>query len=120
MQIRLSRCGLAGVLALAACAAWAQPASLPVAPPACVAPEHAGNPLMDRQERIAQFEQLGAPCLKRLVVQCDAAAGREMLDMGSAAACSLGYEALLRRGFGGDFQAMLVWWRTRPGDEAMN
>jgi hypothetical protein len=28
-------------------------------------------------------------------------------------ACSLGHEALLRRVFGGDFNALLAWWRSQ-------
>ena len=86
--------------------------------PACRAPADDGPPLLHRQDRIAQYESLGDHCLKRLVVECNAAASRQLLDAGSAFACSLGYEALLRRGFGGDFQAMLAWWRTRP--DALN
>ena len=82
-------------------------------PPAgCRAPEHEGNPLLAREERIRQFESLGSPCLKQLLVECSAAASRELLDTGTAFACSLGYEALLRRGFNGNFQAMLAWWRS--------
>ena len=50
---------------------------------------------------------------QRLVVDCDTAASRQLLDSGSAFSCSIGYEALLKRGFQGDFQAMLAWWRSR-------
>ena len=78
----------------------------------CRAPAHDGPPLADRQERIAQYEDLGEQCLKRLLLACDDAANRNLLDSGAAFACSIGYEALLRRGFGGDFQAMLGWWRS--------
>ncbi len=90
--------------------------AVPVSAPACTAPEHDGNPMADRQERISQYEGLGEQCLKRLLVQCQAAADRDLLDSGTAHACSIGYEALLKLGFGGDFQAMLAWWRTRPAD----
>ncbi|WP_332815039.1 hypothetical protein [Ramlibacter sp.] len=89
-------------------------------PPACQTPGHQGDPMLRRQERMAQFEALGEHCLKRLALACDAAASRGLLDPGSAISCSIGYEALLRRGFGGDFQAMLAWWRTQgraPGPD---
>ena len=79
----------------------------------CEMPAHDGHPMQGRQERIAQFEQLGEHCLKRIVVQCDGDARQELLDPGRAFSCSIGYEALLRRGFGGDFQALLQWWRSR-------
>ncbi len=116
MLIRLSRCLLvACALGTGGPAALAQAADPSARPPrACAEPEYAGHPLLQREERIAQYEGLGEQCLKRLALECNAAASRHLLDAGSAFACSLGYEALLRRGFGGDFQAMLAWWRTRP------
>ena len=86
----------------------------------CRQPEHAGNPMLDRAERIRAYESLGEPCLKRLLVECSAAANHRLLDQGSAFACSIGYEALLKRHFGGDFQAMLAWWRTVPERTALN
>jgi hypothetical protein len=69
----------------------------------------------------SRFEQLPLPCLKAIFVQCSDAASEQVLDFGSAAACSIGYEALLKRGFSGDFQSLLAWWRTqRPRDGATN
>lgn len=84
-------------------------------PAGCQAPPYDGPPLLHRKERISQFEALGEPCLKQLMVECNAAANKQLLDPGSAFSCSIGYEALLKRGFGGDFQAMLAWWRNREG-----
>jgi hypothetical protein len=123
MDIRLLRCAIACAAVLAASGAAAQsapPASGPTPAPACVEPVHAGNPLLEREARIAQFESLGEQCLKRMLVTCNAAASRELLDAGQAFSCSIGYEALLRRGFGGDFQAMLAWWRSRGDTQALN
>jgi len=116
MRIRLSRWLWASMAALWLLPAQAQPSGTPASGGSCVAPEHAGHPMLGREERITQYEGLGVPCLKRLLVQCNAAASREMLDSGAAMACSIGYEALLKRGFNGDFQAMLAWWRNRPED----
>ncbi len=82
-------------------------------PQACQAPMHDGHPMLHREERMAQFESLGEHCLKRLMVECNAAANSRLLDPGSAISCSIGYEALLKRGFGGNFQAMLAWWRSQ-------
>jgi hypothetical protein len=70
------------------------------------------HPLLGRQERLAQLEQLPEDCLKSMVVECSAVASQQMLDAGAAASCSLSYEALLKRGFGGNFQEMLTWWRS--------
>ena len=112
MNHRLLRCVVACTAAMGGLPAPAQDETGSSAP-ACRAPAYDGPPLLRRQERIAEYEGLGEHCLKRLAVECDAAASRQLLDAGSAFACSLGYEALLRSGFGGDFQAMLAWWRTR-------
>lgn len=115
MNHRLLRCVLACTAAMAGLCTAAEDGSEATPSPAiCRAPAYDGPLLLHRQDRIAQYEGLGEQCLKRLVVECNAAASRQLLDAGSAFACSLGYEALLRRGFGGDFQAMLAWWRTRP------
>lgn len=123
MKIRWLRC-LSGCAVAFACLpavaeGQAAPEALP-APASCEAPVYDGPLLLHRQERITQYEGLGEHCLKHLVMQCDAAAGRQLLDPGSAFSCSIGYEALLRRGFGGDFQAMLAWWRSHLSPAAVN
>jgi len=121
MSIRLSRWLLASAAAVSMLPAQAQaPSSGPAGDPACVAPEHGDHPMLGRQERITLYEGLGEQCLKRLLVQCNAAASQAMLEPGQAFACSIGYEALLKRGFNGDFQAMLAWWRTRPSPDTVN
>lgn len=78
----------------------------------------ASDPLADRAEVLAQYEALPQPCLRAIVVVCNRAAEGGLLDVGQAAACSIGHEALLKRGFAGDFQALMGWWqrqRRAPG-----
>lgn len=101
------------VMALAVSA----PVAAQVGPAACVVPQDEGHPLAERQGRLSQYERLPDHCLKTLVMECSTVANQQLLDMGSAATCSMGYEVLLRRGFGGDFQAMLAWWRTQQGSQ---
>jgi hypothetical protein len=110
MGTRLWRCAVgAGLLALAG----------PVlAQASCVVPTHDGHPLSARQERIEQFQGMGEQCLKQLMVECNDSANRMLLDTASAFTCSLGYEALLRGSFRGDFQAMLAWWREHREPQA--
>lgn len=75
----------------------------------------AGEPLdllADREEVILGMQRLPPACLEQLMSDCSAAAGQGMLDGGSAAVCSLGYEAMLRGRFHGDFNALLAWWRS--------
>jgi hypothetical protein len=49
--------------------------------------------------------------LKALYLACDAAALQRVLNFGEAAHCSVVSETLLHRGFDGDFNALLAWWR---------
>ncbi len=49
--------------------------------------------------------------LKVTYLDCDKRASRAVLDPASAKACSLMAEELLQRGFAGNFDALLVWWR---------
>lgn len=50
--------------------------------------------------------------LKDSYLACERMALRGALDPGTAAVCSAHYEALLKRGFDGDFDRMLAWWRN--------
>jgi hypothetical protein len=51
--------------------------------------------------------------LRELFNACSHASGRTLLDFETAAMCSPGHEALLRQGFGGNFGALLAWWRSQ-------
>ncbi|HEU4701270.1 MAG TPA: hypothetical protein VFS37_02220 [Conexibacter sp.] len=50
--------------------------------------------------------------LKRVYLECDRLANVRLLAFGEAAVCSQVTERLLKSGFGGDFDAMLAWWRA--------
>lgn len=113
MPARTLRCLALG---LSACIAAAAAASEP--PPACDLPAAAADPLADRAGILAQYERLPRPCLAAIFEACTHAAGATLLDFGSAATCSFGYEALLKQGFGGDFGALLAWWRAQRGASA--
>jgi len=83
------------------------------------APPHV-YPLLDREAALSSFEEMPQGCLKVLFAGCAEAAGKRLLDLGSASICSIGYEALLKQGFGGDFQALMGWWRGQRGPGAGN
>jgi hypothetical protein len=85
----------------------------PLSDGSCVLPGDGRDPLADRAGLLAQYERLPPACLQELVLACTAVTNRAMLDFGSAAVCSLGYEALLSRRFGGNFQALLAWWNSK-------
>ena len=49
--------------------------------------------------------------LKVYYLECDRLASGVVLDFGTAAHCSVVYEALLQRGFDGRFDELLAWWQ---------
>lgn len=50
--------------------------------------------------------------LMRAYLECDRLAAARLLAFAEAAACSQVAEHLLKSGFGGDFNALLAWWRS--------
>ena len=56
--------------------------------------------------------------LKETYLACDRLSRRTVLDFGTAVHCSTHSEALLRRGFDGDFEALLAWWRVASKADA--
>lgn len=60
--------------------------------------------------------------LQRTYLECDRVATHTLLDLGSAAHCSMVGEELKHRAFGGDFERLISWWRAnrRGGAEAIS
>jgi len=52
--------------------------------------------------------------LKRAYLSCDRAAMNGRLQSAAVMQCSIIYEELKRRAFGGNFESLLVWSRTHP------
>ena len=100
-------------LLLAAAVSIALPVASETVALSCELPASDVDPLTDRAGILARYERLPRACLHEIFVACSAAAGEALLDFGSAAVCSFGYEALLRQGFGGNFPALMAWWRTQ-------
>jgi len=114
MKAKAMRC----LVVLAAAAAMSAAAEVPST--ACQVQPSEAHPLMDRDGALSRYEQLPQHCLKAMFMRCAAEASEQLLDLSDAAVCSLGYEALLRRGFAGDFHALMAWWRTQRRDGAAN
>lgn len=110
MRIR-SRAVRTAVAFVAIAAAWPTLAQAQSAD--CRVPELPAHPLVARSASITWFEQMPESCLKAMFMECAAATREHILDLGSATFCSVGYEALLKRGFGGDFHALMGWWRSQ-------
>jgi hypothetical protein len=98
--------------ALCACD-WAAADEIPTR---CEAALSEGHVLADRSGTIAAMERMPEGCLKSLLLQCSETADRQFMDLGSAAICSMGYEALLRKSFGGSFHAFMEWWRRERAE----
>ncbi len=62
----------------------------------------------------AGIEALSEREAKQFYLDCSHAALRGRLGSGETAVCSIGYDVLLRRHFGGDFHALLAWSRSQP------
>jgi hypothetical protein len=71
------------------------PAATPVVAPAATPPVSHATP-----------EQL-----KSAYLQCERLVLTTPMDFGTAAQCSMVYEALKQRVFGGDFERLLAWWQ---------
>lgn len=65
----------------------------------------------ERDTMRAHIEGLPDPDLERLFLRCSRESSERLMGFGEAAVCSFGFEALKKRKFGGDFNAMLAWWR---------
>lgn len=98
---------------LAAAAAGALPPARADPPPSCELPASGENVLGDRAGQLERYERLPQSCLREIFSACSQASSRTLLDFASAAACSFGYEALLKKGFGGNFHALIAWWQSQ-------
>lgn len=63
----------------------------------------------------AALHELSERDLKARYLQCSQAALQGQLGSQEIALCSLGYEVLLRRVFGGDYLALFAWSRSEGG-----
>jgi hypothetical protein len=77
--------------------------------------ELAPDPIRGRIESLSMHE------VKQFYLGCSNSALRGRLDSAGTALCSIGYDVLLRRHFGGDFHALLAWSRNQAnvGDSAI-
>lgn len=72
--------------------------------------------LGDRERLFAHFESVGEVNLKRLYLRCARESSQRLLGFDEAARCGVVGEVLKARSFGGDFNALLAWWRQHRDD----
>lgn len=95
-----ARCSLAAVCMSFAATAFAQSPG-------------ASSTLESEARFVAHLEQAPHEHIQAAYVACSAEAEQRLLGSGEAAMCSLVYETLKRRVFGGDFDALLAWSRAQ-------
>jgi hypothetical protein len=61
------------------------------------------------------LERFSEADLKALYLGCARESARQRLSPHDAARCSAAAELLKERSFGGDFDALLAWWRRQGG-----
>jgi hypothetical protein len=64
------------------------------------------------EETVAEIRKLTEAELKRFYLKCSRASVRGRISGGEIQLCSVGYEQLLQRVFGGNFQEFLEWRRN--------
>lgn len=105
---------LAALLASWCASAQAGPAQAEAT--GCTAATSRIQPMSEHARVQAEFARLSGACLKELYLRCSRESSQGLLDFGAAALCSSGHEALLNSEFGGDFNALLAWWRVHRDD----
>lgn len=101
---------------MASWCASAQPGPAQAGATECAAATSRIQPVAEHARVQAEFARLSGTCLKELYLRCSREASQGLLDFGAAALCSSGHEALLKGEFGGDFNALLAWWRVHRDD----
>lgn len=80
-------------------------------------PAHRMLDVLAHEESLQNLlETISESQLKESYLRCSDAAVAGALQSGEIAVCSIVYEQLLERAFGGDFMALLSWSRSRGQD----
>ncbi|VTU20400.1 hypothetical protein [Variovorax sp. RA8] len=66
----------------------------------------------------SHLASVSVEALQRTYLECDRVATHTLLDLGSAAHCSIVGEELKHRVFGGDFERLIAWWRANRWSSA--
>jgi hypothetical protein len=69
-----------------------------------------------REQILAQLERMPEGRLKALFLRCSREAEQRQFGLDEGAMCSMASDAIKRRSFGGNFDALLAWWRVHRDD----
>jgi hypothetical protein len=70
----------------------------------------------DRDQALARYQRLSETDLKALYLRCARDSSQRRLPPEEAVQCSIVADVLKARSFGGDFDALLSWWRRHRDD----
>lgn len=71
-----------------------------------------------REQWSAAFEQLPEVRLRAFFLRCDRESREHLLHLDDAVQCAMAWDALLKRGFANDVNALLAWWREHKNSTA--
>jgi hypothetical protein len=86
-------------------------AALLISSAALSPPMSAAPPFPDARHVMTHMERLPEDQLKSFYLRCDRESSQRLLSVQEAVECSIAADVLKERSFGGDFEAMLTWWR---------
>ncbi len=81
------------------------------------APAQTTAPAPPSCQRVSSPETLPETALKTMYLSCARASSERLLSLDEAVRCSTAADLLKERSFGGDFNAMLAWWRRHRGEQ---
>jgi len=71
-----------------------------------------------RERLLATFHAMPDAPLRAMFLRCASDSSVRMLGLDEAVPCAMAWDALLRRGFNGDVNALLAWWRAHRDEVA--
>ena len=96
-----TRLVLAAVVSAMACASVAR----------VQAPSAGPSPMAHREHWLAAMNEWPLDRLKTYFLLCDLESRMHWMGLDDGARCAMAWDALLKRCFSGDVEAMLAWWR---------
>lgn len=68
---------------------------------------------------MARFDHLPRAALESAFLRCDREARVRVLSLDEGAHCAMAWDALLRRVFAGDVDALIIWWRANRDENTL-
>lgn len=73
-----------------------------------------------REQWLASFDRMPEPALATAFLRCDREARVRMLSFEDGVRCAMACDALLRRVFAGDVDALIAWWLVHRDESAVD